>query len=117
MALAEAVLTQADDLAALAVSLPRGFTALQAEGSQLDAFAEALGMRRVTGTADEDFRQYLLAKLALWTWNGTNENIPAALSAQPEVTVTDNGNGTVTVCPAGTDPELLPVPAGVRIIE
>ena len=62
------------------------------------------------------FRQYLLAKLALWTWNGTNENAPAALSAQPEVTVTDNGNGTVTVSPAGTEKELLPVPAGIRVI-
>ena len=116
MALAEAVLTQADDLAALAVSLPQGFTALQAEGSQLDAFAESLGLRRATGTADEAFRQYLLAKLALWTWDGTNEKVPAALSAQPGVTVTDNSDGTVTVSPAGTDPELVPVSAGVRIV-
>ncbi len=116
MAMAEAVLTQADDLATLAVFLPQGFTVGQAEGSQLDAFAEALGIQRVTGTADEAFRQYLLAKLILWTWDGTNEKVPAALSAQPGVMVTDNSDGTVTVSPAGTNPDLVPVPAGVRIV-
>ncbi len=114
MALAEAVLRQVLDLDALVASLQPGFSFASAEGNQLDAAAEALGLRRETGMADEAFRQFLLAKLALWTWDGTNEKVPAALSAQPGVTVTDNGNGTMTISPAGTNPELVPVPAGIR---
>ena len=114
MALAEAVLRQATDLKALAASLQSGFSVARAAGKQLDALAEAMGFRRETGTTDADFRQYLLSKLKLWTWDGTN---PGALDVLPAgVTMTDNGNGTVTVTPAGTDPGLLPVPAGVRII-
>ena len=49
------------------------------------------------------------------SFDGTNEKVPAALSAQPGVTVTDNSDGTVTVSPAGVQKELLPVPAGVRV--
>ncbi len=75
-----------------------------------------MGLRRESGIeTDEAFRQYLLAKLCLWGWDGSNKGVPAALSAQPGVMVSDNGNGTVTVSPAGTDPELLPVPAGVSV--
>lgn len=116
MALAEALLSQATDLQSLVEEIRAGYAVGQAEGKQLDAFAESVGFRRETGTADEAFRQFLLAKLALWTWDGTNEKAPAALSAQPGVTVTDHSNGTVSVSPAGTDPELVPVPAGIRVI-
>ena len=113
MALAEAVLRQATDLMTLAASLQPGFSVAQAAGKQLDAIAESMGLRRETGTTDADFRQYLLSKLKLWTWDGTN---PGALDVLPAgVTMTDNGDGTVTVTPAGTDPGLLPVPAGVRV--
>lgn len=115
MALAEAVLSQATDLQHVVAEIRAGYAVGQAEGNQLDAFAEAVGLRRETGMGDEAFRQYLLAKLALWTWDGTNENAPAALSAQPGVTVMDNSNGTVTVSPAGVEKELLPVPAGVGV--
>ena len=116
MALAEAVLSQVTDLQHVVAEIRAGYAVGQAEGNQLDAFAESVGLRRETGAGDEAFRQFLLAKLALWTWDGTNEKVPTALSAQPGVTVTDNSDGTVTVSPAGTDPELAPVPAGVRII-
>lgn len=116
MALAEAVLSQATDLQHVVAEIRAGYAVGQAEGNQLDAFAESAGLRRETGTGDEAFRQFLLAKLALWTWDGTNEKVPAALSAQPGVTVTDNGNGTVTISPAGTNPKLAPVPAGIRVI-
>ncbi len=116
MALAEALLSQATDLQSLVEEIRVGYAVGQAEGNQLDAFAESAGLRRETGTGDEAFRQFLLAKLALWTWDGTNEKVPAALSAQPGVTVTDNGNGTVTISPAGVEKELLPVPAGAGII-
>ena len=117
MALAEAVLRQVLDLDALVASLQPGFSFVSAEGKQLDAAAEAVGFRRETGMTDEAFRQFLLAKLVLWNWDGTNEKVPAALSAQPGVTVTDHSDGTVSVSPAGTNPELVPVPAGIRIIQ
>ncbi len=116
MALAEALLSQAADLQHVVAEIRAGYAVGHAAGNQLDAAAEALGLRRETGTGDEAFRQFLLAKLALWTWDGTNEKVPAALSAQPGVTVTDHSNGTVAVSPAGTGQDLLPVPAGIRIV-
>ena len=114
MALAEAVLRQAVDLMTLIESIQSGFSFATAEGSQLDAIAEAVGLSRELGMTDEAFRAYLLQKLKLWTWDGTNVNAPAVL---PEgVTETDNRDGTVTVSPAGTRQDLLPIPAGVRMI-
>ena len=115
MALAGAVLRQAADLMALIANMQSGFSFAAAEGVQLDAVAEAAGLSREPGMTDEAFRQYLLAKLTLWTWNGTNRGLPAALAALPGTSVTDNMNGTVTVTPAGTRQDLLPVPAGVRV--
>ena len=114
MALAEAVLRQAVDLMTLIESIQSGFSFATAEGSQLDAIAETVGLNRELGMTDEAFRAYLLQKLKLWTWDGTNVNAPAVL---PEgVTETDNLDGTVTVSPAGTRQDLLPIPAGVRVI-
>ncbi|MBQ6514562.1 MAG: DUF2612 domain-containing protein [Clostridia bacterium] len=114
MALAEAVLLQAVDLMTLIDSIQSGFSFATAEGSQLDAIAETVGLNRELGMTDEAFRAYLLQKLKLWTWDGTNVNAPAVL---PEgVTETDNRDGTVTVSPAGTEQELLPIPAGIRAI-
>ena len=113
MALAEAVLGQCMDLAAVTAALPAGFSAASAVGVQLDAVAEAVGVAREAGMTDEVFRQHLLARLKSWTWDGTNEGARAVL---PEgVTVTDNQDGTVTADPAGTRADLLPVPAGIRI--
>ncbi len=112
MALAEAVLSQAMDLVPLIASLQSGYSFASAEGVQLDAVAEALGLKRDPGMADEAFRQYLLEKLLLWTWDGTNEGVPAVLPQG--ITFSDNGNGTVSVTPSGTRTDLLPVPAGIR---
>ncbi len=114
MALAEAVLQQVADLMALIESIQSGFSFASAEGVQLDAIAEAVGLSRESGMTDEDFRAYLLQKLKLWTWDGTNVSVPAVLPE--EVTETDNLDGTVTVILAGTRQDLLPVPAGVRAI-
>ena len=114
MALAEAVLSQALDLMALTASLQSGFSFASAEGIQLDAIAEAVGLSREFGMTDEQFRQYLLAKLTLWTWDGTNVGMPAVLPQG--VTEMDNGNGTVAVSPAGTRQDLLPVPAGIKVV-
>ena len=113
MALAEAVLSQVMDLVPLVASLQTGYSFASAEGVQLDAIAEALGLKRDPGMADEAFRQYLLDKLLLWTWDGTNEGVPAVLPQG--VMESDNGNGTVTVSPSGTRADILPIPAGVRI--
>lgn len=114
MALAEAVLRQAVDLMTLIDSIQSGFSFATAEGEQLDAIAEAAGLNRGMGMTDEAFRAYLLQKLKLWTWDGTNVNAPVVLPTG--VTETDNRNGTVTVSPAGTRQDLLPIPAGVRVI-
>ena len=114
MALAEAVLRQAVDLMALIGEIRSGFSFVMAEGVQLDAVAGAAGLSREPGMTDEAFRAYLLQKLKLWSWDGTNLGVPAVL---PEgVTETDNLNGTVTVSPAGVTPDLLPLPAGIRAI-
>ena len=114
MALAEAVLQQAVDLMSLIESIQSGFSFALAEGEQLDAIASAIGLSRNPGMTDEAFRAYLLQKLKLWTWDGTNVSVPAVLPAG--VTETDNLDGTVTVSPGGTEKELLPLPAGVRMI-
>ena len=114
MALAEAVLRQAVDLMTLIETIQSGFSFATAEGEQQDAIAEAVGLSREAEMTDETFRAYLLQKLKLWTWDGMNAGVPAVLPAG--VTETDNRNGTVTVSPAGTEKELLPIPAGVRMI-
>ena len=112
MALAEAVLSQTMDLVPLIASLQSGYSFASAEGIRLDAIAGAIGLKRDPGMADEAFRQYLLDKLKLWTWDGTNEGVPAVLPQG--ATLSDNGNGTVSVTPSGTRADILPVPAGVR---
>ena len=122
MALAEAVLRQAADLKTLTDGIQSGFSFAAAEGEQLDALAEAVGLDRAdlgTEVPDETFRRYLLAKLALWTWDGTNETVHAVLDiALPGSVQRDNGDGTVTVTTdSGLPPEkVFPVPAGVKTI-
>ena len=113
MALAEAVLRQAADLMTLAAALQPGYSFACAEGIQLDSMAEASGLKRAnlgTDVPDEAFRWYVLAKLALWTWDGTNETVPAVLeAASPGSILTDNGDGTVMV----NGGSVLPIPAGI----
>ena len=122
MALAEAVLRQATDLITLTNHLQSGFSFAHAEGVQLDQAAESVGLKRMDcgpDVTDEDYRRYVLAKLALWTWDGTNENVPAVLAAAlPGSIQTDNGDGTVTVTAEGPIPSgtALPVPAGIRAV-
>ena len=119
MALAEAVLRQASDLAALAAQLQAGFSFGEAEGVQLDQIAAAIGLNRTdigTDMPDETFRQYLLAKLALWSWDGTNKTVPEVLGiALTGSTQTDNRDGTVSI--TGSSPvevsKVFPIPAGI----
>ena len=125
MALAETVLRQVMDLQAVVASMNGAFSFAEAEGKQLDRLAESVGLNREDTTdgancPDEQFRQYLLAKLALWGWDGTNEGVPAVLEGGlPGNTEKDNCNGAVTVSPGTGLPvpvkDLAPVPAGVRV--
>ncbi len=121
MALAEAVLRQVSDLAALTAQMQAGFSFARAEGIQLDQIAAAIGLNRSdigTDVPDETFRQYLLAKLALWTWDGTNKTVPGVLGiALPGSTQTDNGDGTVSISGAMMTERVYPVPAGIKTIQ
>ena len=124
MALAEAVLRQAADLASLTAHLQSGFSFASAEGQQLDDLAAAVGLSRedfsVGGASDEDFREYLLAKLALWTWDGTNGTLRETLDREGiTYSMTDNQDGTVSLFATGYAPPgpVLPVAAGIRLAE
>ena len=115
-ALAAAVFQQAVDLASVVQSLPAAFSVENAVGKQLDIIGESVGAPRPSpDTSDTDYRQFLLGKLALWRWDGTNETVPEVLSAAlPGVTWNDPCNLSVTF---STGPEaLLPVPAGICCI-
>ena len=121
MALAEAVIQQVNDFLPLIAQLQSGFSFAEAEGMQLDQVAEAVGLSRPdigTNVSDEAFRQYLLAKLALWSWDGTNKTVPEVLGiVLPGGSQMDNRDGTVTVTTVGSLPEgkVFPVPAGITI--
>ena len=116
-ALAQSILTQAGDLETLIRSIPAAYAPETAEGIQLDAIGEASGLQRPEGLPDADYRTYLLAKFTLWTWDGTNETAQPLLDRIfPGSTISDNGNGTVTVhtvSPLQETYSLYPLPAGV----
>ena len=119
MTLAGAVLRQVTDLQEVIGTMNGAFSFAGAEGLQLDAFAEALGIRRAElgeNVPDSAFRQYIRGKLALRRWIGTNGTAQAMLDeALPGRTETDNQDGTVTVTPDGDRwKTLLPVSAGVK---
>ena len=119
MALAGAVLRQAEDLVSVIEALQPAFSFAAAEGIQQDSLARSVGVDRGDVGADaldEAFRQYLLAKLALWSWDGTNKTVPEVLGiALPGSTQTDNGDGTVSI--TGSSPvevsKVFPIPAGI----
>ena len=77
MALVQAVLTQAADLAALVLALPEAYSLGHAAGRQLDCLAAALGLTRAespqgAGATDVQFRTFVQEKLRLWRTDGTN---------------------------------------------
>ena len=118
-ALAQAILSQAQDLETTIRAIPAAFSPEGAAGTRLDALGSASGLPRPEGMADEDYRQYLLAKFTLFTWDGTNGTAqPLLESVFPGSTLSDNGDGTVTVHPVSALQEafhLYPVPAGVSV--
>ena len=119
-ALAEAILSQVNDLQAVIAALPAAFSVSEAVGSQLDAIGESFAFPRTEGMADADYRACLAAKLLLYTWDGTNGTAQALMNRLfPGSTICDNCNGTVTVYPASalqSGNRLYTVPAGVRTI-
>ena len=115
-ALAEVILRQAADLAAVVKAIPPAFSILQATGTQLDAAGEACGIQRQEAWTDETYRSVLLRKLKLNTWDGTNEAVKDYLETGE--TLLDAGANAVNVH-TGTLPlsvnELLPIPIGVKV--
>ena len=124
MSLAGAVLQQVMDLQALVGELNAAFAPASAEGMQLDALGESLGLSRLDTSAgaaatDEVYRDFIRKKLIRWGWDGTNKTVPGITERLQAGSVEkDNQNGTVTVTGAGTQPaavkEIYPVTAGVR---
>ncbi len=111
MALARAVLKQADELAEVIEALPEAFSVDEAVGKQLDFLGESLGLHRSdlgNAMTDADYREYILGTQALRRWNGRNEELkPLLESAGITGTYADNMDGTVTA------PDRVPVLAGV----
>ena len=126
MEMAAAVLQQVTDLQTVVGQINGAFVPESAQGSQLDALAESLGLSRLdtstgAGVTDEAFRDFIRKKLIQWSWDGTNKAVPAIVAKiQQGASQTDNMNGTVTVTGAGTQPaavkELFPVTAGIRSV-
>ena len=125
MSLAGAVLQQVIDLQATVEELNAAFAPESAQGAQLDALGESLGLSRLDTSAgaaatDEVYRDFIRKKLIRWGWDGTNKAVPG-ITEQLQVgsMENDNQNGTVTVTGAGTQPaavkDLYPVTGGVRV--
>ena len=125
MSLAGAVLQQVMDLQAVVGELNAAFFPATAQGTQLDALGESLGLSRLDTSAgaaatDEVYRDFIRKKLIRWGWDGTNKAVPGiAEQLQAGSVEKDNQNGTVTVTGAGTQPatvkEIYPVTGGVRV--
>ena len=120
-ALAQAVLRQAEDLQALVPQLESGFSVAGGAGVQLDALGESCCIPRPEGMNDEDYRQVLRVKLALFRWDGINDTVaPLLAEVMPGASYSDNSDGSVTLTPAGALPlpakEMFPVPAGMKVI-
>ena len=124
MAVASAALQQVIDLQATVEELNAAFAPASAQGAQLDALGESLGLSRLDTSAgaaatDEVYRDFIRKKLIRWGWDGTNKTVPGITEQLQAGSVeNDNRNGTVTVTGAGTQPaavkDLYPVTAGVR---
>ena len=125
MSLAGAVLRQVMDLQALVGELNAAFSPASAQGTQLEALGESLGLSWLDTSAgaaatDEVYRDFIRKKLIRWGWDGTNKTVPGITEQlQAGSMENDNQNGTVTVTGAGTQPaavkEIYPVTGGVRV--
>ena len=100
------------------LAIPPAFSVAGAQGNQLDAVGESLGIPRQEGWSDETCRAVMVRMLKRFTWDGTNETVPQYL--EPGETLVDAGGNAVRVHTAGSLPvpveEQLPVPVGVKVI-
>ncbi len=116
-ALAEAVLSQVNDLIAVVAAFPAAFSVSGAAGAQLDDIGASFMMPRPEGLTDVQYREYLTAKLGMFSWDGANDSAQELLTKLfPGLTISDNCNGTVGVHVASelqADQRLYPVPAGI----
>ncbi len=119
-ALAEAVLSQVNDLVAVVAAFPAAFSVSGAAGAQLDDIGASFMLPRPAGLTDVEYREYLAAKLAMLEWDGANDSAQELLNRLfPGSTVSDNCDGTVGVHVASelqADQRLYPVPAGIQAI-
>ena len=125
MAVASAVLQQVIDLQAVVGEVNVAFAPASAQGVQLDALGESLGLSRLDTTAgaaatDEVYRDFIRKKLIRWGWDGTNKSMPGIAEQMKAGSVEkDNLNGTVTVTGAGSQPatvkDIYPVTGGIRV--
>ena len=110
MSLAGAVLQQVMDLQAVVGELNAAFSPATAQGTQLDALGESLGLSRLDTTAgaaatDEVYSDFIRKKLIRWGWDGTNKAVPGITEHLQAGSVEhDIQNGTVTVTGVGTQP-------------
>ena len=125
MAAVSVLLQQVMDLQTVVAELNAAFSPASAQGVQLDALGEGLGLSRLDtingpNATDEEYRDYIKKKLILWGWDGTNKTVPGiAERLRQGSSVNDNQDGTATVTGAGTQPaavkDLYPVTGGVRV--
>ena len=119
-ALAEAILSQVNDLLSVIAALPAAFSVSQAVGAQLDAIGASFMLPRPVGLSDADYRTYLSAKLVLFTWEGGNDSAQVLLTRLfPGSTICDNCNGTVTIHTVSglqAEQKIYPLPEGVRAV-
>ena len=119
-ALAEAVLSQVNDLIAVVAAFPAAFSVSGAAGAQLDDIGASFMLPRPEGLTDVQYREYLTAKLGMFFWDGANDSAQEMLTKLfPGSTISDNCNGTVgvhTVSALQSDQKLFLLPAGVQAI-
>ena len=114
MALASAVLSQADDLFSLLQSdFPEAYSLDTAVGAGLNLLGAQLGIPRpAPDTPDEDYRFLLRARIAARHWDGTNGSLKETLDLGfpgAGAFIKDNMDGTVT---GNVD---FPCVAGIRL--
>ena len=126
MALAEAIVQQAVDLANAVSQINTAYSFATAEGECLDQMAGVFGLSRLEGfgsaeVSDSDFRSYLLAKMVLWNWDGSNAGGEEMLTRfLPGCKFNDRQNGMIAAsATAGYQwlrncwVKVFPIPGGV----
>ncbi len=118
-ALAQAVLSQVNDLIAVVAAFPAAFSVSGAAGAQLDDIGASFMLPRPEGLTDVQYREYLAARLAMFGWDGANNTAQELMTKLfTGSTISDNCNGTVgvhVVSELQAEQRLYPVPAGIQV--